>query len=290
MDHYVQNLKKQHAQKWSEYTNLCGGEDQEAFFKAVDVAFVNTIEAHFNGFGTLRFPINKLIIEVIIVDMIFNLDEIEGVARACTLSLFKLVKPDPVDNVNEDVPESYDLIDQEEYVAIIKTAKRFHLLVDTISIDASFRMGSRMLQMFKEHCGISVYGGCNDTIASNYYRVACAHSLQIIPDALHRSKVWTFSIALNLSTHRSQSYLNVRARFMVENTIYNVHLLAIPLFQSHTGENMFATTCKLLDALYPLWKEALIAVSSNGDRLMAGRTQGLLTRIDRVTSHGMIRV
>ena len=137
---------------------------------------------------------------------------------------------------------------------------------------------------------MSVYGGCNDTIASNYARVACAHSLQIISNALHSSKVWTFSIALDLSTHQSHSYLDIRARFMVENTIYNVHLLVIPLFQSHTGENMFARTCKFLDALYPLWKETLIAVSSDGDQSMKGRTQGLLTRIDRVTSHGIIHV
>ena len=52
-DHYVQHLKQQNAQKWSGYTNLCGREDQEAFFKAVDVAFANTIEAHFDGSGTL---------------------------------------------------------------------------------------------------------------------------------------------------------------------------------------------------------------------------------------------
>ena len=89
---------------------------------------------------------------------------------------------------------------------------------------------------------MSVYGGCNDTIASNYARFACAHSLHIISDALHSSKVWTFSIALDSFTHQSHSYLDVRARFMAENTIYNVHLLAIPLFQSHTSENMFATT------------------------------------------------
>ena len=51
--YYVQHLKQQHAQKWLEYTNLCGGEDQEALFKAVDVAFANTIEAHFDGSDTL---------------------------------------------------------------------------------------------------------------------------------------------------------------------------------------------------------------------------------------------
>ena len=137
---------------------------------------------------------------------------------------------------------------------------------------------------------MSVYGGYNDTIASNYSQVACAHSLQIISDALHSLKVCTLSIALDSSTHQSHSYIDVRARFMVKNTIYNLYLLANPLFQSHTGENKFATTYKFIDALYLLWKETLIAVSSNGYRLMKGRTQGLLTRIDRVTSHGMIRV
>ena len=222
--------------------------------------------------------------------MLFNPDDIEGVTRSRALSLFKLVKPDPVDNVDEDVPESSDIIARKEYVAIIKTAKRFHLLVDTISIGASFRMGWRMVQMFKEHCGISVYGGCNDTIASDYARVACAHFLQIISDALHSSKVWTFTVSLDSSTHQSHSYLDVRAHFMVDNAIYNVHLLAIPLFQGQTSENMFATTCKFLDAMYPLWKENLIEVSSDGDRLMTGRTQGLLRRIDRVNNHVMIRI
>ena len=42
--------------------------------------------------------------------MLFNPDYIEGVMRACAFSLFKLVEPDPVDNVNEDVPESSALI------------------------------------------------------------------------------------------------------------------------------------------------------------------------------------
>ena len=109
-DHYVQHLKQQHAQKWLEYTKLCGGEDHDAFFKAGDVAFTNTIEAHFDGSGTLRLPINKRIVEVVIGDMLFNPDGIAGVTHDRALSLFKLVEPDPVDNVDEDFPESSDLI------------------------------------------------------------------------------------------------------------------------------------------------------------------------------------
>ena len=122
-DHYVQHLKQQHAQKWSEYTNICGGEDQEAFFKAVGVVFTNTIEAHFDGSGTLQLPTNKRIVEVIIGDMLFNLDDIEGVMRARALSLLKLVKPDHVDNVDEDVPESSALIAREEYVCNYQNGK-----------------------------------------------------------------------------------------------------------------------------------------------------------------------
>ena len=110
MDHYVQHLKHQHAQKWSEYTNLCGGEDQEALFKAVDVAFTNIIKSNFDGSGTVRLPINKRIVEVIIGDMLFNPDDIEGVTRACTLYLFKISEPDPAENVDKDVPKSSTLI------------------------------------------------------------------------------------------------------------------------------------------------------------------------------------
>ena len=109
-DHYVQHLKQQHAHKWSEYTNLCGGEDQEDFFKTVYFSFTKTIEAHFDGSGTLRLPINKCIVEVIIGDMLFNPDDIEGVTCARALSLFKLVEPYPVDNVDEDVTDSSDFI------------------------------------------------------------------------------------------------------------------------------------------------------------------------------------
>ena len=139
---------------------------------------------------------------MIIRDMLFNLNDIEGVTRARALSLFKLVEPDPVDNVDEDVPDSSALIALEEYVAIIKTVKCFHILAETISIGSSFRMGSRKVQMFKDHCVMSLYGGCYDTIALNYAQVASAHSLQIITEALHSSKVWMFSIALDSSTYQ----------------------------------------------------------------------------------------
>jgi hypothetical protein len=121
-DHYIHHLTQQHPQKWSEYSKLDGPQEQEAFFNAVDVPFANTIDAHYDVSGNLRFSINKSIVEVIIGDMLFNPDDTEGVTRARALSLFKLVESDQDDNVADD--EDNPLIAREEYVAVIKTANR----------------------------------------------------------------------------------------------------------------------------------------------------------------------
>ena len=47
---------------------------------------------------------------MIIEGMLFNPYDIEGITRARALSLFELVEPDPVDNVDGDFPESSALI------------------------------------------------------------------------------------------------------------------------------------------------------------------------------------
>jgi len=45
------------------------------------------------------------------------------------------------------------------------------------------------------------------------------------------------------------SYLDVRVCFVWLNVLYNFHLIAIPLFDRHTGNNQFQVLTKFLDAL-----------------------------------------
>jgi hypothetical protein len=85
-DHYIQHLTQQHSQNCSEYVKL-NASQEKLFFNAVDVPFANTIEAHIEASGNIRFPINSSIVEVIIGDMDFNPADIEGVTRARALSL-----------------------------------------------------------------------------------------------------------------------------------------------------------------------------------------------------------
>jgi hypothetical protein len=89
----------------------------------------------------------------------------------------------------------------------------------------------------RDESGMSVCGGCNDVMASNYTHIVCAALLQILSDVL--SQVWAFSLAFDGSTHQGMSYLDVWVHFVWLGVLYNYHLMAIPLFDQHTGENLF---------------------------------------------------
>lgn len=74
--------------------------------------------------------------------------------------------------------------------------------------------------------------------------------LQFISLAL--DAVTGFSIALDTSTLHGKSYLDIRARFTIKGVLYNFHLMAVPLYEEHTGERMFETMSTFLDALAPM--------------------------------------
>jgi hypothetical protein len=96
-------------------------------------------------------------------------------------------------------------------------------------------MASRMVQHVREESGLGVYSGLSELIASNHTRVACAVALKILPEA--HEHVSGFSIALDSSTLHGMSYLGVLVMFSLHDVVYNFHLLALPLFDRHSGEN-----------------------------------------------------
>ena len=67
--------------------------------------------------------------------------------------------------------------------------------------------------------------------------------------------------------------------------------MAIPLFEQHTGENMFVVLKKLLNAVFnPTWKLKCISVSSDGARNMIGSANGLVTQISNHCDPGIIQI
>jgi hypothetical protein len=86
------------------------------------------------------------------------------------------------------------------------------------------------------------------------------------------------------------SYLDVRVRFHFAGKLLNFHLMAIPLFERHTGENTFDVVVRFLDAIIPSWRTNCIAVSTDGARSMTGRSQGVVSRFHQVCGPGLFRI
>ena len=128
-------------------------------------------------------------------------------------------------------------------------------------------------------------GTINDTEVSNYARVVCAINLGKLSAILNDNLTWAFSLANDSSTYYGKSYLDKRIRFHRNGVIHNVHFLAIPMFESHSGEYMFQLVRDVFDIICPTWRRKLISMSSDGASAMTGGYQGIVTRIEREVSN-----
>ena len=122
-------------------------------------------------------------------------------------------------------------------------------------------------------------GSLMDTKAAGYARTVLAHSLHLIATILDPQKnqsTWAFSLANDASTHYGRSYLNNHIRIHVNGKLHNFHLLAIPMYETHTGENMFHLIMHVLDIVCPCWRMQLIGVGSDGASSMTSQFQGIV--------------
>lgn len=101
---------------------------------------------------------------------------------------------------------------------------------------------------------------------------------------------WAFSIALDGGNKSSTSYLDFRLRLVLGYELFNIHLIAAPMYESYTGDNMFLLCSKILDVLCSNWKEKIIGVTTDGASNMTGRHVGIVTQIQRVDNDGFYRI
>jgi hypothetical protein len=126
----------------------------------------------------------------------------------------------------------------------------------------------------KEQTGLAVIGNINAASVCRYARFICALNLQKISEMLMSRRVWALSIVLDMSTHKGVSYIGIRLRLCWHGEIFNLHLVSVPVFIIHTGENIFNVSAKFLDNICEEWRNSLIGVVTDGARSMTGRIQG----------------
>jgi hypothetical protein len=132
--------------------------------------------------------------------------------------------------------------------------------------------------------------GLNDSIVGQYTRVLVAVALQQIAVILDDESVWAMSLAGDGSTHRGQSFFDLRVRACYCGELVNLHLAAIPMFDRHSAVNIFNLIVKFMDALYNKWRAKLIGVSTDGENTMTGRHAGVVTRLVDCADHDVLRI
>lgn len=179
-------------------------------------------------------------------------------------------------------------VETGNFVIDISNRAQFDLVIGYISRGCSFRQAESLFDLTKKITGLATLGSCPSGLPTKYARFACAMNLQKLKQVL--ATVWTFSIAIDMSTHMSTSYLDIRIRFEHGGRLYNFHVLALPFSDRHTAAAIFDATSKALDVMCPDWKSVLLSISTDGERKMTGQVKGVATQFLSVTKPGFIRV
>ena len=272
-DNIESHMKKQHQENYQEYKEE---ENKKAFFASSVTTFQPLNAAN----ESLKMLVNKTIVEDIIGDLLLDPDSDDQnlSSRERALEIFQLQVEDG---------EGADM-NPERYLISVRNNLQFTLVVKYIGAGLSFRQCSRVITDTKEATSLAQIGNINISKVITSTRYICAMAYQMISDTL--GSLWAFSIALDGGTKSNVSYLDVRIRFSVQETIHNLHLVAIPMRESHTGDYMFRLVADFLNALCPSWKAKLIGVSSDGASNMTGHISGVVSRLHKVCLPGCYRV
>ncbi|RHY88241.1 hypothetical protein DYB26_011715 [Aphanomyces astaci] len=256
---YRSHLNGQHKESWEAYQQIS-----------------NTLHVHMDlTSDSIEYTIKAPIVDTIIGGLFFNAEAIQE---------------EDCDDAGEDHGERASN-GAASYTVKIKNTMWYQLAIDHVGAGMSFKQTALAIGHAKNRAQVPKLAGINDLIVGQYVRVQVAVALQRIGDMLNNVKqVWAFSLAGDSSTHRGQSFFDLRLRLYWHGHLLNLHLVAIPKFDRHTAENMFNMIVKLLDALFPKWRAKLIGVSSDGENTMTGRHRSLITRLVAAVEYNAMRV
>ena len=225
-----------------------------------------------------EFWFDRKLIEVIIGEVFFSLDD-DNVSDSDSDVDGEGDTKAPPTSRKERALAIFRRGDDGNYLAVVKNLEMYHLVLEFASLGASFRMVNRLVHSTCMQTGMNCYKGCTEAKVGASMRLMCTSNLQMLSHLL--CNIWAFSIALDGATYASTSYLDVQVRFCLMGNVHNFHLLALPIKGSHTGQQMFEMTQKVLDVICPGWKNALIGVASDGARNMTGRHSGVITYLQQ---------
>jgi hypothetical protein len=296
---------KQHSELWTHYSAL-SNQEKKTFFDGKE-KLVNTMHAHMDTTkDAIKFTISLPIVDVIVKDLFYrdedqivdgiddqdeDIDDAEEEDHAKNLERVRKQAEKKIANKRNAVKLFKINEDETAYDVSIPNTTRFMLAMRHVGSGMSFRQTAAAIGHAKDLLKAAKLSGINDHIVGQYVRVLVAANLQKIGDLLLHPDVWAFSFAGDGSTHCGSSFFDMRVRVCVNGSLFNLHLVAIPMFVRHTALNTFVLIEKMLDALSGVtWRSKILSVSTDGENTMTGRFNGVVTRLERASKYPLLRI
>ncbi len=266
-DNFVSHLHKQHATMWAEYKKIAH-EEKKSFFATIEAPeAVNlrssvppeaSVKAQIIAKRKCSFVIDGDILAKISVDLLLTPARIEGgdaevddvdISSASPSSIALSVGEEG-DDRSDELPNSdhFAMLEKKRGLKMfvynpeddLDTAKvnsvlKLNLVAKFVAIGVSFRQASKLHHSVKEETGMGSLGSVNDYEVGQLCRIVCAVNLQYLKE-LFKKICWAFLIGLDAGNNTGSSYLDIRMRCYFKGDLQNLHLLAIPMRERHTGE------------------------------------------------------
>jgi len=271
-DNIHKHMKEQHNVKYAEYLEA-PAEVRKSFFDSTDATFLPLRAAN----DTMIMLVDKKIVEIIIGDMLLDVDSDDDNLNSTVVAL-RIFQLQEEDANSDEVGPNY-----ERYLVAVPNLLQSSLVVKCIRAGLSFRQCCATLHT-KETTHLGQIGCINSSKVIAYTRYICAMAYQMISDVL--KSVWAFSIALDGGNKSSTSYLDVRIRLSVNEVMRNIHLVALPMRERHTGQYVFNIVSEFFDVLCENWESKLIGITSDGTSSMTVCRSGVVTRLHQVSLPG----
>jgi hypothetical protein len=76
----------------------------------------------------------------------------------------------------------------------------------------------------------------------------------------------------------------------VNDVLHNLHLVIVPFYGHHIAVNILALIVKIQDVSFPMWRDKLISMSSNGKNTMTGHHAGFVTLFEKEATNNILHV
>ena len=109
----------------------------------------------------------------------------------------------------------------------------------------------------------------------------CSVNLQKVISCARAVVAWAFALAFDIGNKQNNSYLAIRCRILLKGKLENLHLLALPMLDKHTGENICDKVKEALEPICPEWRKKLIGLGTDGASAMIGKYTGAVTLLEK---------